>query len=134
MRKNLVYALALSTLAMTTLQAQPVFTDGVLADPAGKTLYVFDKDQPGKSNCAGACLQAWPAYTAGTADGKLPELGRLAGDGAQQWTWNKLPLYYFVGDAKPGDRAGDGSGGVWHVVKRSTPASTAAGVAPAYKY
>lgn len=131
MRTNLVYALALSGLAAASLQAQPVFQEGVLTDPAGKTLYVFDKDQPGKSNCSGACLQAWPAYTAGTgsgAPGKLPEVGRLPGDGAQQWTWNKLPLYYFVGDAKPGDRAGDGSGGVWHLVKRSTPAAAT----PAY--
>jgi len=131
MRKNLVYALALSGLAATTLQAQPVLQDGVLTDPAGKTLYVFDKDQPGKSNCNGACLQAWPAYTADTGSGavrKLPEVGRLPGDGAQQWTWNKMPLYYFVGDAKPGDRAGDGSGGVWHLVKRSAAAT------PAYSY
>lgn len=122
MRKNLVYTLALSGLVATTLQAQPVFQDGVLTDPAGITLYVFDKDQPGKSNCQGPCLQAWPAYTAGTGSGKLPEVGRLPGDGAQQWTWNKLPLYYFAGDAKPGDRNGDGSGGTWHVVKGRAPA------------
>ncbi len=132
MKKYLVYTLALSGLVATTLQAQPVFQDGILTDPAGKTLYVFDKDQPGKSNCQGGCLQAWPAYTAGTesgATGKLPEVGRLPGDGTRQWTWNKLPLYYFAGDANPGDRSGDGSGGVWHLVKRS-----AAAPAPAYSY
>jgi len=33
-----------------------------------------------------------------------------------------------VGDAKPGDRAGDGSGGVWHIVKpaRQAVAATSA--------
>ena len=131
MRKNLVYALALSGLAVTALHAQPVLQAGALTDPAGKTLYIFDKDQPGKSNCGGACLQAWPAYTAGSGTSSLPEVSRLPGDGAQQWTWNKLPLYYFVGDAKPGDRAGDGSGGVWHIVKpaKNTPAPT-----PGYSY
>ncbi len=127
MRNNLVYALALSGLAATTLQAQPVFQGGVLTDPAGKTLYIFDKDQPGKSNCSGACLQAWPAYTAGAGAAKLPEVSRLPGDGAQQWTWKNMPLYYFVGDAKPGDRAGDGSGGVWHLVKGSTSAAATPG-------
>ena len=134
MRKNLVYALALSGLAATTLQAQPVLQDGVLTDPAGKTLYIFDKDQPGKSNCSGACLQAWPAYTAGSGAASLPEVSRLSGDGAQQWTWNKMPLYYFVGDAKPGDRAGDGSGGVWHLVKPVKVSQAATEAAPAYKY
>lgn len=130
MRNNLFYALALSGLAAASLQAQPVFQDGVLTDPTGKTLYIFDKDQPGISNCSGACLQAWPAYTAGTGAAKLPDVSRLPGDGAQQWTWNKMPLYYFVGDAKPGDRAGDGSGGVWHLVKGSAPAVAT----PGYSY
>lgn len=129
-KKNVVYVLTLSGLAATTLQAQPVLQEGVLTDPAGKTLYIFDKDQPDKSNCSGACQQAWPAYKAGTGAAKLPEVSRLPGEGAQQWTWNKMPLYYFVGDAKPGDRAGDGSGGVWHLVKGNAPAVAT----PAHSY
>jgi hypothetical protein len=38
--------------------------DGVLVDGSGRTLYTFDKDAPGKSNCTGGCLAAWPAFTA----------------------------------------------------------------------
>jgi len=135
MRKNLMYALVLSGLAATNLYAQPVLQGGVLTDPAGKTLYVFDKDQPDKSNCTGACLQAWPAYTAAVSGtSPLPEVGRLPASGAQQWTWKQRPLYYFAGDAQPGERAGDGSGGVWHIVKpvKASPAATE--TAPAYKY
>jgi len=38
-------------------------------------------------------------------------------DGSMQWGWNGRPLYYFAGDAKPGDAVGDGQGGVWHAVR-----------------
>jgi predicted lipoprotein with Yx(FWY)xxD motif len=31
-------------------------------------------------------------------------------------TYNKMPLYYWVGDAKPGDTMGQGVGGVWYVI------------------
>jgi predicted lipoprotein with Yx(FWY)xxD motif len=123
------------TLALTALltsvaalaQAQPAFKGGVLTDPAGRTLYVFDKDTANTSNCGGPCLQAWPAYTAepqaGTA--AAAEASRFARDGAKQWAWNGQPLYYFAGDAKPGDQAGDGSGNVWHIVKPGKPAKAA---------
>ena len=36
-----------------------------------------------------------------------------------QWAVKGKPLYYFAGDAKPGERNGDGSGGTWHVVGQS---------------
>ena len=126
--------LALSGLIAIAAQAQPVMQSaaqgGVLTDAAGRTLYSFDKDQVGKSNCQGPCIQAWPAYTAEPASGArlASQASRFERDGAQQWAWNGKPLYYFVGDAKPGDRAGDGSGGVWHVVK---PAAAAAVTSPA---
>lgn len=114
----------LGTLAVAA-HAQPVIQNGSLTDPAGRTLYVFDKDAAHTSHCSGPCLQAWPAYTAEAQPGAAvsPKATRFQRDGAMQWAWNGKPLYYFVGDAKPGDRAGDGSGGVWHIV---TPAATAA--------
>lgn len=110
--------------------AQPVIHDGIVTDPAGRTLYVFDKDQPNASHCAGPCLQAWPAYAAEPAQGVklLAQATRFASGGAQQWAWKGRPLYYFVGDAKPGDRAGDGSGGVWHIVKPASQTATAPAV------
>ncbi|RTL31984.1 MAG: hypothetical protein EKK47_06195 [Burkholderiales bacterium] len=54
----------------------------------------------------------------GSSLGKcLSSLSCLEHDDMQHWTWNGSPLYYFAGDTKPGDRNGDGRGGVWHVVK-----------------
>ena len=112
-------ALAFLTLAAFGAQAQPVVTDGVVTDPAGRTLYVFDKDQPNLSNCAGNCLVAWPAYVADAAPGTTAHraASRLPNGNTKQWAWNGKPLYYFAGDSAPGQRAGDGSGGVWHIVK-----------------
>lgn len=117
----LLVLLSFSALA----QAQPVVQDGILTDPAGRTLYVFDKDQPNVSHCKGGCLQAWPAYTAEPESGAAisSKASLFQHDGIQQWAWNGKPLYYFVGDAKPGDRNGDGSGNVWHIVKPA-PASS----------
>jgi predicted lipoprotein with Yx(FWY)xxD motif len=43
-------------------------------------------------------------------------------DGTPQWAFKGQPLYFFVGDAQPGDVNGDKSGGVWHVI----PAKAAA--------
>lgn len=124
---------ALFALIATAAQAQPVVAQGgVLTDAAGRTLYTFDKDQPGKSNCQGGCAQNWPAYVAEPATGaKLPsQASRFEHDGMQQWAWNGSPLYYFAGDTKPGDKMGDGKGGVWHVVKPAAGAPSGSTTMP----
>ena len=105
--------LALSALAV---QAQPVMRDGVLADAAGRTVYIFDKDTAGKSNCSGGCLAAWPAYVAKDGQTASGDFSLIDANGAKQWAHKGMPLYYFAGDAKPGERNGEGSGGVWHTV------------------
>jgi predicted lipoprotein with Yx(FWY)xxD motif len=121
---------ALMTMAATTaVHANPVIRDGIVTDPAGRTLYVFDKDEAFKSHCEGGCLQAWPAYTNDIQSGaSVPDAAtRFEQDQRQQWAWQGKPLYYFAGDTKPGERTGDGSGGVWHMVrpvqKAAAPAS-----------
>ena len=61
------------------------------------------------------------------------DFGLIDASGAKQWTVGGKPLYYFAGDAKPGDRNGDGSGGVWHVVPPAAVKQSAARTeAPAY--
>ena len=59
------------------------------------------------------------------------EFGIIEANGARQWTVNGKPLYYFAGDAKPGDRNGDGKGGVWHVVAAKPEVKAAVTAAPA---
>ena len=37
-------------------------------------------------------------------------------DGSLQWTYDGKPLYFYSADKTKGDKAGDGIGGVWHIV------------------
>ena len=91
----------------------------VLADNKGMTLYIFDKDVAGKSNCYGKCATAWPPIMAAASaepTGKLSIITRK--DGSKQWAFDKMPLYGWFKDKKPGDVTGDNRGGVWHIVKQ----------------
>jgi len=119
---SLLAASVLSIFIAGAAQAQPVMRDGALADATGRTVYTFDKDTAGKSNCSGGCLAMWPAFTAKPNAVAKGEFGLIDANGARQWTVNGKPLYYFAGDAKAGERNGDGKGGVWHVVA-SKPAA-----------
>ncbi|MCL6096729.1 MAG: hypothetical protein M1444_03590 [Patescibacteria group bacterium] len=91
-----------------------------LTDLKGITLYIFDKDKPGVSNCYNSCAAAWPPYTSGaTAQSNLPANISVVKrtDGTNQFAYKSSPLYYYATDAKAGDITGDGVGGVWHIVK-----------------
>ena len=113
---------------VSAAHAQPVVRDGLLADSAGRTVYTFDKDTAGKSNCSGGCLAAWPMFVAKAGAKTQGDFGLIdAGDGQRQWTLKGKPLYYFAGDTQPGERNGDGSGGVWHVVPANAASAASQG-------
>lgn len=96
----------------------------ILTTKKGMTLYTFDKDSAGVSNCYGGCAEKWPPYL--VADG-----AKIKGawgvierkDGARQWTYNDKPLYTWIGDTKAGDKTGDGVKGVWHIVPKQAKKS-----------
>ena len=92
----------------------------VLVDGAGRTLYVFTKDEKNKSNCAGACAATWPAlYGTPTAGAGVTgaKLGSFAtADGKTQATIDGQPLYYYGADTAAGDMKGQNVGTVWFVV------------------
>lgn len=101
----------------------------LLVGPTGMTLYTFDADGPGVSNCTGGCLASWPPLVGGfdPANGYLPvadaavpgELTTLQrADGTVQLVLGGRPLYYWAGDGSPGDATGDGVGGAWHVLRK----------------
>ena len=88
----------------------------ILTDANGMTLYTFDKDTPGVSNCYDDCAVNWPPAFAGddaVAEGDFTLVERT--DGTQMWAYKGWPLYYWKDDTKPGDITGDGVGGVWHL-------------------
>ena len=88
----------------------------VLTDANGLTLYIFDKDAPGVSNCYDQCAEKWPPLFADAdamAEGEFSVVERT--DGTKMWAYKSMPLYYWVEDMAPGDTKGDGVGGVWHL-------------------
>ena len=95
----------------------------VLADGDGATLYAFLNDEQGASVCYDDCEQNWPPLPGPAQAGEGTDQSLLAtverDDGTSQATYNDWPLYYFAGDAAPGDTAGQGVGEVWFVVDAS---------------
>lgn len=90
----------------------------VYTDEKGMTLYVFDKDEAGKSNCYDKCATNWPplkAEAGAMAMGEWTIVKRT--DGSMMWAYDGKPLYTYAKDQKAGDVTGDGVGGVWHVAK-----------------
>lgn len=95
----------------------------ILTDSDGRTLYAFDKETTDRSECFGACAEAWPPfYTKGTpragkgVDQKL--LGTTEHEGKELVTYNGQPLYYYV-DEGPNEvlcQGVDEFGGLWLVV------------------
>ena len=96
----------------------------ILATNSGMTVYTFDKDTAGVSNCTDDCLKNWPAVTVSEGDALTAgadvsgEIGSIvrADNKRIQLTYNGMPLYYWKDDKVPGDATGDGVGDVWHVV------------------
>ena len=101
--------------------------DGVgsyLVDAKGMTLYWFTKDSPGKSACAGPCVEKWPIYyrdkVAAGEGTKAEDLGTITReDGKKQSTFRGYPLYYWMNDKGPGDTKGQGVNNVWYVIDPS---------------
>jgi predicted lipoprotein with Yx(FWY)xxD motif len=111
--------------SVATLSATSTNLGTILVDGSGRTLYLFEKDQPNQSACAGACVAAWPVdQSSGTPKAgsgvKASLLGTIKrGDGSTQVTYNKHPLYYYSGDSQTGQQNGQGVnafGATWFVV------------------
>ena len=106
-----------ATLKTATSDGTTVLTNG-----RGFTLYWFAPDTPSRSNCTGTCAQYWPPVagrpTAGSAiAGRLGTITRP--DGSAQATYDRHPLYTYIGDTAPGQANGNDlnlNGGLWHEV------------------
>ena len=94
----------------------------ILVDSQGRSLYLFQKDVGTKSECAGACAEAWPPLRAtgkplaGTSLSASKIGTTTRSDGETQVVYNGHPLYLYSGDQKPGQTNGQGLnafGGGW---------------------
>ena len=110
--------LAVSACATLTGTQHARTVDGVLVNNAGMTLYTFDKDTAGKSNCNGQCAVNWPPLAA-KADDKASGGWTVVtrDDGSKQWAYKGKPLYTWIKDQKAGDKTGDGVNNAWRIAK-----------------
>jgi predicted lipoprotein with Yx(FWY)xxD motif len=92
----------------------------VVTNARGFTLYWFASDTPAKANCNGTCAVYWPPVIGIPADGPgvTGTLGMIKrSDGVTQATYDRHPLYTYVGDSAPGEDNGNNinlNGGEWH--------------------
>ena len=96
----------------------------VLTGTSGKTLYYFASDIAGQSQCSGSCLTNWPVFyketpTLGTNLTATDFTTITRADGTKQTAYKGWPLYYYAGDTKAGDVAGEKLNNVWFVAKPS---------------
>jgi predicted lipoprotein with Yx(FWY)xxD motif len=100
----------------------------ILFDGRRRAIYAFTRDGRGKSTCYGRCASAWPPFlvarkpVAGTGVRRALIGTRRRSDGRLQVTYAGRPLYFFVGDRKPGQvtcQNADEYGGTWLVVRGS---------------
>ncbi len=117
--------------ALTVGTASSADVGVFLTGPDGRTLYVLTTDGQDRTTCTGTCAAQWPPLTVSSGAGPAAgagvtgQLGTFARpDGTVQVTYLGMPLYYYAGDTKAGDTAGQGIGGVWFV------ASVAGGAQP----
>ena len=101
-----------------------------LVDANGRTLYLFALDKPNASRLSAAGQAVWPPFTstavpAAKGEASAAQIGIIAA--TKQVTYNGHPLYYYVGDQRSGQTAGQGLnefGARWYVLSASGAAVT----------
>lgn len=125
-----VLALVLATAvaggcAMSIFRQAPARVEGgVLVTPDGMTLYTFDRDGAAGtrmgigSACVAQCAERWPPFAAAAEAAPAGQFTTFEReDGTRQWAYQGRPLYRWRGDARPGDRTGDGVDNLWRAAR-----------------
>jgi predicted lipoprotein with Yx(FWY)xxD motif len=81
------------------------------------TIYTYDRDGVGRSNCNGECARMWPPVVASSKARPIGDWTLFTrADSSKQWAYKGKPVYTFSQD-QVGENNGDGVDGVWHIVK-----------------
>jgi predicted lipoprotein with Yx(FWY)xxD motif len=114
-----------SAAAGTTIKAGDSQFGDVLFDGDDQAIYYFDKESGSKSECYGACAEAWPpVLTKGEPKAATGVQQRLLGttqreDGTTQVTYDGHPLYLYAHEGPNQVTCHDVSefGGLWLAVQ-----------------
>jgi uncharacterized surface protein with fasciclin (FAS1) repeats len=96
--------------------AAQLLVGGMNSASNGHTLYVFDNDLgTAGSMCNDACANTWPPVLVTDSEvSNIKGLGMvMRDDETMQVTYLGRPLYFYSGDAQPGDMNGQGVGNLW---------------------
>jgi predicted lipoprotein with Yx(FWY)xxD motif len=116
------------TVVITTRRLPKLGT--VLVDGKGRTLYMFIPDKRRRVTCTGTCAAIWPPVKLATGQKVVAE-GKAKGHllahdrdpaGGIVVTYNRWPLYTYVGDNAAGQAKGQAlnlNGGLWYVIAPS---------------
>jgi predicted lipoprotein with Yx(FWY)xxD motif len=117
-------ALAAPSASTVTIKVSSALGAKVIVNSSGFTLYHYTHESPGSIACTGACAKLWlplllsggakPAAGPGLVTAKVGTIRRP--DGHFQVTYNRLALYRYAADKKPGQTNGQGVGGSWFAV------------------
>lgn len=119
-------AAAASEDSRTTVTVRSSAYGRILFDGRGFALYAFTRDPRGRSVCSGACAAAWPPFLVKRRPGAAAavnssQIGTTKrADGRLQVTYAGRPLYYYIGDRKPGQVLCQNVrefGGLWLVIR-----------------
>ena len=106
-----------------------------LVDGSGRSVYMYDADPEGGSECYQACTSAWPPLPGNTTAGSGVDAKDLTNssrtDGINQAVYNEHSLYYYSKDTAAGETSGQGfvltGGGIFYLLgPDGTPIKTAA--------
>ena len=123
-----------------TVKAAKSSTYGsLLVSSSGMTLYHMTAEKPGAIKCTGGCATFWPPLLlsgntkptagSGVTAAKLGTIKRP--DGHIQVTYNRMALYRYSLDKKPGEAKGQGVQGIWFAVTPAGKLAKAGATAPA---
>ena len=114
----------------------------ILVDDQGLTLYKMTPESNGKVVCTGDCAKTWPPLLLAGDGQPIAGVGVPSDltvvtrpDGGRQVAFDGAPVYRYSGDANPGEKNGQGVGGVGYAINvpaglgadNGTASSTASG-------
>ena len=111
---GLAFAHGAATNGRATVAVAKTKLGSILVDGKGITLYDFVLDKGKTSACYGSCASYWPPLlTTGKPIAVRGAHAALLGttkrkDGKLEVTYAGRPLYYWIGDKKPGQTTGQG--------------------------
>jgi len=83
-----------------------------------KTLYTYQNDREGVSNCYDECAEKWPPHLAEYWDSPRAPFSTIErADGTKQWAKDGMPLYFSTLDEAKGETKGDGVDGLWSAAR-----------------